>query len=315
MEDLVAYVRELGTGGDPGVGDTAVRVGVVLPPSDGPLRGMSQAVRAALTERFEAANRDGGVYGRKIEPRFLEAPGPADQRRGWTADFLQREEVFAAVAPFFVGADEEMAALLAEKQVPVVGPFSLHPREEVPLNRYVFYLLPSIEMQEKALAAFAARQGWPRPVTVHAGDRPTEADPVLFSGSGPEALEWLREADRLGWHPRFLATGAAADGSLSAAPAAFDGKLYLALPSEPEHAAAQWTALAAAEVLIEALKRAGRDLGREDLVDQLESLQGFATGYAPPVTFGPARRLGARGAYVARVAGKALEEGGWVSAE
>src|SRR4051794_35716552 len=320
MADLVAYLRQLGTGSDPGVSDTAVRVGVVLPP-EGPLTAMSQTVRAALTARFDAANRDGGIYGRRIEPRFFEAPEPADQRRGWTADFLQREEVFAAVAPFFAGADAEMAALFAEKQVPVVGPFSLHPREEVPLNRYVFYLLPGIETQEKALAAFAARQGWPRPVTTHAGDRPAElkrqgADPVLFSGSGPEALEWLREADRPGWHPPLLATRAAADGSLLAAPpplrgqplpppppppqapAALGARFSPPPPAEPEHAAAQFAALAAADVLIEALKRAGRDLSREGLVDQLESLQGFATAYAPPVTFGPARRLGARGAWI-----------------
>ena len=134
-------------------------------------------------------------------------------------------------------------------------------------------------------------------------------------GCGPRSYEWLREADRLGWHPRVLATGAAADGSLLAAPAAFEGKLFLALPSEPEHASAQGAALAAAEVLIEALKRAGRDLSREGLVDQLESLNAFATGHAPPLTFGPARRLGARGAYVVRVEGKALKGAGWVSAE
>jgi hypothetical protein len=69
-------------------------------------------------------------------------------------------------------------------------------------------------------------------------------------------------------------------------------------------------------VLLEALKRAGRDLSRERLVDQLETLRDFATGYAPPVTFGPARRLGARGAYVVRIEGKGFRrEGGWVSAE
>ena len=321
MEDLVAYLRELGSGGDPGVSDTAVRVGVVLPPAAGPLSGLGKEVRTVLTARFEAANREGGIYGRRIEPRFLEAPAAADQRRGWTADFLQREEVFAAVAPFFAGADSEMASLFAEKQVPVVGPFSLHPREEVPLNRYVFYLLPGLETQEKVLAAFAARQGWPKPRTAHAGDPPAElkrqgADPILFSGSGPEALEWLRAADRLGWHPRFLATGAAADGSLFVVPAAFNGKIFIALPSEPERASAQFAALAAAEVLIEAMKRAGRDLNREALVDQLESLNAYATPYAPPVTFGPARRLGARGAYVVRVEGRELKgAGGWVAVE
>ena len=69
-------------------------------------------------------------------------------------------------------------------------------------------------------------------------------------------------------------------------------------------------------MLIEALKRAGRDLSREGLVDQLESFRGFATAYAPPLTFGPARRLGAWGAYVVRVEGRELKgEGGWVAAE
>ena len=343
MEDLAAYLQRLGTGADPGVGDKSVRVGVVLPPS-GPLSGMGEAVRAALTARFEAANRDGGIYGRRIEPRFFEAPGPADQRRGWTADFLQREEVFAGVASFFAGADGEMAALFQEQRIPMVGPFSLQAREDLPLNRYVFYLLPGIETQEKALTGFAARAGWPRPVTVRAGEAPEElkrlaagrVDPILFPGSGPEALALLREADRLGWYPRVLATGAAADGSLFAAPAAFEGRLFLALPASPEGlsaeaaaswralgklpadaVSAQWTALAAAEVLLEAMKRAGRDLSRERVVDQLETLQGFATGYVPPVTFSAARRLGARGAWIARLdlGRKRSVPGGWVEVE
>lgn len=314
MEDLVAYLRQLGTGSDPGVTDTAVRVGVPLPPS-GPLSGMGEAVRAAVTARFEALNRDGGLYGRKLEARFFEAPQPADQRRSWTADFLDREEVFAGLAGFFAGADAELAALFAEKRVPMVGPFTLHPREAVPLNRYVFYLLPGIEEQEKALIRFAARSGWPEPR--RAG--PGVVDPVLFPGSGPEALAFLQEADRRGWHPRFLATGAAADGSLFAAPAAFDGKIYLALPTSPEvPGSAREAALAAADVLIEALRRAGRDLSREKLVDQLESLRGFETGLVPPLTYGRGRRLGARGAYVARLdlrEKRLVPQGGWIEVE
>jgi ABC-type branched-subunit amino acid transport system substrate-binding protein len=139
MEDLVAYLQQLGTGSDPGVSDTAVRVGVLLPPS-GPLSEMGKAVRAAVTARFAALNRDGGLYGRQLEARFLAAPQPADQRRSWTADFLDREEIFAGLAGFFAGADVELASLFEEKRVPMVGPFTVHPREGAPLNRYVFYL-------------------------------------------------------------------------------------------------------------------------------------------------------------------------------
>ncbi|HEX4962270.1 MAG TPA: ABC transporter substrate-binding protein [Thermoanaerobaculia bacterium] len=345
MEDLVAYLQQLGTGSDPGVSDTAVRVGIVLPPA-GPLSGMGRAVRAALTARFDTVNREGGIYGRRIEPRFLEAPASADQRRAWTSDFLEREEVFAGVAPFFAGADAGMASLFQERQVPAVGPFTLHPQDAFPQNRYVFYLVPGVEVQAQALVRFAAAKGWPAPVTLRPGKDISEelkrlavakADPVLFLGSGPEAASLLQEADQLGWHPRFLFTGATGDDALFAAPAAFEGKIFLALPTSPagpegaavaayrslgplpaEAFSAQWTALAAADVLVEALRRAGRELNREKLVDQLETLNAFTTGYAPPVTFGPARRLGARGAYVLRIdlaAKRFVVENGWIEVE
>ena len=376
MEDLIAYVRQLGTGTDPGLTDTTVRVGVVLPPS-GPLSGMGRAVRAALTARFEAVNKDGGVYGRRIEPRFFEAPAPADQRRGWTADFLQREEVFAGVAAFFAGADSEMASLFQEKEVPLVGPFTLHPRETIPTNRYVFYLLGGTEVQGQALVHFvrrgssqpsqaaivapgdapqdgaveavarsAAEAGWPAPLVLRLGGGSAadwkrlveaKADPVIFLGSGPDAVSLLQAADRLGWHPRLLVTAAAASEPLFGAPAAFEGKIFVALPTLPESISpaaaaayrslgslpgddlsAQFSALAAAEALLEALRRAGRDLSREKLVDELQTLRVFQTGYVPPLTFGPTRRLGARGAYVVRVdlAGKKfVPEGGWVEVE
>jgi ABC-type branched-subunit amino acid transport system substrate-binding protein len=341
MEDLVAYLQELGTGSDPGLSDTAARVGVVLPPS-GPLSGMGQAVRAALTARFDAVNREGGIYGRRIELRFLEPPAPADQRRAWTADFLAREEVFASLAPFFAGADAEMASLFHDRQVPAVGPFTLRPQDAFPQNRYVFYLLPGVEEQMQALVRFATAAGWPVPVTVRPGEETPEAmqrlaaaktGAIVFPGTGEATAKLLAAADGLAWHPRLLLTGAAADDSLFAAPPAFDGKLFLALPTSPAglgreadaayralgplpagSLSAQWTALAAADVLLEALRRAGRELSREKLVDQLETLRAFATGYVPPVTFGPARRLGARGAYVTRVdlRQKRFVDGEWV---
>jgi len=75
--------------------------------------------------------------------------------------------------------------------------------------------------------------------------------------------------------------------------------------------------LAGAEILGEALKRAGRDLTRDKLIEELETLHGFATGYAPPVTYTPTRRLGARGAYVLKLdlTGQTLGAGEWVEAE
>ncbi len=52
---------------------------------------------------------------------------------------------------------------------------------------------------------------------------------------------------------------------------------------------------------MEGLKRAGRELSRERLITALEGLYDHETGLTPPVSFGPNRRIGARGAYVVAV--------------
>lgn len=312
MADLLAYLQRLGRELQPGVAADVVRIGAVLPPAG--LAGMGKAVREALAARFEEA---GSLWGRRIEVRALELSGPP---QGWPAqvkDFLGREEVFAVAGAFLAGADRELAGVFEELEVPLVGPFSLHPSE----NRYVFHLSPGLEDQMQALRTFAKGKGL--------------ENPVVFPGSGSEAVALLRDAEARGSRPTLLATGVAADAALLAAPASFDGRIFVAVPALPgepeayrklvarhglsrEHLSAQLSALAAAEVLLEGLERAGRTLTRDGLIGSLESLRGFETGYGPPVTFGPVRRLGARGAYIlkADLTRRAwLPAGGWVQAE
>jgi ABC-type branched-subunit amino acid transport system substrate-binding protein len=375
MADLTAYLKRLGGEPELGVSDAAVRIGVVLPPA-GPLTPLGRAVQAAVEAQCAQWNAQGGIYGRKIEPRFLEPPAEAAARRAAVADFLDREQAFAGVAAFLPGADAELTSLFAEKRVPLVGPFTLHPRGEA--DRSIFYLLPGLEAQGRALARFArtlpagetvrpaivapadtdldatiagireagewraapAVLRWPRgafdPAETARSLAALGADPVFFLGSGPEAVALLRAAGPLGWHPRLLLTAAAADAPLFFAPAAFDGRIFVALPAlsgDPppayrqlaaartlprEHLSAQLTALAAAEVFAEGLRRTGRDLTRDRFIEQLEGLRKLQIGYGPPVSYTPLRRLGANGAYLLKID---LENrtfvpaGGWVEAE
>jgi mono/diheme cytochrome c family protein len=58
------------------------------------------------------------------------------------------------------------------------------------------------------------------------------------------------------------------------------------------HFQAQLAALCGAKILTEALHRAGRDLSRDKLVDVLEDLRDFETGWSPPISFGSNRRSG-----------------------
>jgi hypothetical protein len=72
--------------------------------------------------------------------------------------------------------------------------------------------------------------------------------------------------------------------------------------------------LGAARVFVEALRRAGRDLSRERAIEALEGLHEFRTGYTPPITFGPERRVGARGANIVAIdpaSGRVTPVGGW----
>ncbi len=385
MQDLVAFLHGLGDEREPGVSTDSVRVGILVP-REGSLAEMGSAVRATLAARFDALNRQGGLYGRKIDLRVCETAGPAEQQRSWASDCLEREEVFAGAGAFLVGADAELAGLFEEKSIPLVGPFTLDPKESFPLNRHVFYLSPGLREQARALVDYARSQpwgekpkawavvapggavldeaveaakgsgekaGWPAAKTLRlsspssSGWGPKEsealrafadsgADPVVFLGTGAEARAFLEAAGKLAWQPHLLGAATAGEGLLQA-PIVLNGKVAMALPALPgtgseaafnayqslagtyklsaKNVSAQLSALAAAEVLIKALELTGRDLTREKLIAQLETLRRLDTGFAPPQTFGPNQRLGARGAYVfpLDLERKALAQGGgWV---
>ena len=380
MADLVAFLRALGEVADPGVGAGEVRIALLLPPPGAPA-GLGEAVQAAVAARFAEVERAGGLFGRRLAlVQLAGTAGTAAERRARLAGQLAGADAFAAVAPYVAGADAELAGLFGQEGMPAVGPFSSHPREDLAVNRAVFYLFPGIAEQAGALARHTRTAGAARPALLAPADDSLEpavaavarawdglspavvryrrdsydpaalardlagreADPLLFLGAGAEAVALLRAAEALpGWRPRLLATARAADGSLAAAPRAFDGRIVLALPAPAggataeaearyqalarahglpaEHRSAQLAALAAVEVLAAGLERCGRDLTRDGLIEKLEGLRQLATGYAPPLTFGPSRRLGARGAYLVRVdlAGGRLAPAadGWVEAD
>lgn len=57
-------------------------------------------------------------------------------------------------------------------------------------------------------------------------------------------------------------------------------------------------------MLVESLSRTGRDLRRARLIEELDELRDFDTGVMPPITFGPNRHVGVRGALVVSTEGE-----------
>jgi ABC-type branched-subunit amino acid transport system substrate-binding protein len=145
---------------------------------------------------------------------------------------------------------------------------------------------------------------------------------VFLLGDDAALAGLLQRADAVAWAPWVLAPGTLAARAAAGAPASFEGRIHLAYPSRPadlgeaararlaglasagapaRHQAAQVSALSAFSVLAEGLRRTGRQLSRARLVAALEGLSDHQTGLTPPVTYGPRRRVGARGGYVVAV--------------
>ncbi len=185
-----------------------------------------------------------------------------------------------------------------------------------------------------AAAAVAREQGF-TVVAAPAGESPAAlarrlagagVATLLLLDGGSAAREFLDRAGELGWRPLVLLPGplaAPGEDPFAFVPASLGDRLFISLPLLPPdqapgaaqgyrrlaassslpagHVTAQIAALAAVEVLVEGLKRTGREVTREKLVATLETLYRFDAGLGAPVSFGPNRRLGARGAFVSAV--------------
>jgi ABC-type branched-subunit amino acid transport system substrate-binding protein len=159
MSDLIAYLKRIETDFDPGVSETSIVIGTLLPDKTA-LTGLAQAMENVLQAYFAEVNSRGGIYNRKIELRLMY--GDTTSTLSNMKHLIDDEEVFAIVSGLTAGTEESVAALSQEKEVPFIGPSALLPQRGLPVNRYVFYLLPGLKEQARALVNFAARKTDPQ---------------------------------------------------------------------------------------------------------------------------------------------------------
>jgi ABC-type branched-subunit amino acid transport system substrate-binding protein len=141
-------------------------------------------------------------------------------------------------------------------------------------------------------------------------------DAVLYFG-GP------READSRGWRPLFVAPAPMVGNAIISAPSGFLGSVYLASPLKApdpgskrmaeffrleekygvgkKHRTFQFLAYSGAILLEEGLKRSGKGVTREKLVESIGNVWQLETGVTPPLTYTPNRRAGAVGAGILKV--------------
>lgn len=363
LADLVAYIKRIETDLDTGLTDTEIRIGTLLP-LKGPLESLGQAMKTVLEAYFADINSRGGINGRKIN--LVVGEYIADPTYGsWNArDLLQQQSVFALVSGYVAGIEKEVATLVEETEVPMVGPFTMLPQEDAGLNRFSFYLLSGIKHQGQLLATYACSEQnlkGSRAAIIHPAGVPYEelsaavqtqaeasgleqistvayqradfdavetvralheaaVQALFFFGTGEELKLLTTEAQRVDWAPFLFVPGALASKTIFDLPGSFAGRVFLAYPSMPSdhtpkgknefeqfhaahemdyrHSAAQISAYTAAMILVEGLKRAGRDLSRDRLMQELEGLSEFQSGLMPAISYNHTRRIGALGGYV-----------------
>jgi len=159
MSDLIAYLKRIETDFDPGVSETSIVIGTLLPDRNA-LTGLAESIENVLQAYFAEVNSRGGIYNRKIELRFMH--GDTTSTLTNMKHLIDDEQVFAIVSGLTAGAEESVAALSQEKEVPFIGPSALLLQRGLPLNRYVFYLLPGLKEQARTLVNFAARKADPQ---------------------------------------------------------------------------------------------------------------------------------------------------------
>jgi ABC-type branched-subunit amino acid transport system substrate-binding protein len=146
---------------------------------------------------------------------------------------------------------------------------------------------------------------------------------LIFLGGQAELDALLGELADRNSAPRIYLLSSLVSRPMLDLPAAFDKRVFIAYPTTSqdvsprgredyariaerqslprEHIQAQLASLAAAKLLVEGLRRSGRDASRTRLVESLEQLYNFDTGVTPPLTYGPNRRIGALGAHIVSV--------------
>jgi ABC-type branched-subunit amino acid transport system substrate-binding protein len=185
-----------------------------------------------------------------------------------------------------------------------------------------------------------AYDGQLKPEAVVQTLRRTDVRAVFLLGMEEEQRSLAQAVQSSHWQPVVLIPGALAGRGSLVDLARSSRALYLSFPFLPSdqteegrfflqqllarhqlklrHPTFQVWSLAAAEVLVEALRMSGRQLSRQKLVLSLEGLYEFQSGLLPPITYGPQRRIGVLGAYVVRVEpgqNGLVQVTGWISAE
>lgn len=268
---LEAYLKRIHEDHAPGVSDSTLRIGTLLP-ARGALAAFGLGAQAVIAEELERINRDGGIHGRRLELVVRDAGAtPAETEAALRA--LADEDVFALLAPLAPQREALLAELAQRRGLPVVGPLSVDSAGDP--GEFVFRILAGPSEQFLALAQFAvtrlalanpsacivapaetaalaerlagrlAQLGWQQLRRLEYPEDRFEAQHIVaelaasgaqvvfYLGRGGDFDALLASAEAHLIRPYFLGAASHIAGAAIAAPPGFSERIFLAYPSLP----------------------------------------------------------------------------------
>lgn len=153
---LIAYLKRPGRESDPGLSDSTITVGTVLP-TTGALAESGRAIKSVLDAYFDEINKHGGIYNRRIDLRVAELGDSPAESAGNVEKLIKEARPIALVAAITAGAEKGIVAACERSRVPLIGPLTVFAETGYPASRHTFYLLSGVEQQARALIDYSRR--------------------------------------------------------------------------------------------------------------------------------------------------------------
>ncbi|AVP99176.1 hypothetical protein C7S18_19275 [Ahniella affigens] len=335
-DDLWAALQSLAKSDDQGVSEDVIRIGVMMTPHAA-LNAAAAMDRQLLNCWFGALSARGGMFRRRIElvdaagapQQFAPLPlavltissGAGDASTAAappTVPMISATEDFSgtdhryrfAVYPGVVGRARMLARYALARTHPASPALGLvYPDDAddraaataIAANLQPLAQVMSLAVSETNANAVVARM------------RDAGLTHVIVLGAGGSIDAVMTSAERQQWAPQFLwierpdrdsddARAVTIEPALGHDVSVDAGSSYAACVDLPSlrlrDRTRQLALLAAAQMLVTGLEQAGREISRERLVETLQSLREFHSGFAPPGSLSPERHVAASGLYV-----------------
>ncbi|GJM32046.1 MAG: ABC transporter substrate-binding protein [Saprospiraceae bacterium] len=342
MQDLVDYLKVLGQESVPGLTDSTLLIGTLLRPEP-QLDEMNQVVSEIIHAYFTEINQQGGIFNRQLafeptqneplkQPAFALVSSWLDQQQdlippgtpvvGGMAQFPETDLAKNRQLFYLLPGLDQQAETLG-RQVKG-GKIALIYESDTLRGELIEAFKKGVRTANvKEIIEFKTTDYPPEDL---AGIlRKQQINQVFLLGNAAFEKDLC---DQLGIHdspPELFLLGSFTTLNIYELPAVWQGKIILAYPQWMSSASdkgkamirylqqkynlsdryqqSQWAALSGAILLVDALKKVGRDLSREQLVEALENTYRLETGLLPPISYSANRRIGSEQVFLVKYLG------------